>query len=202
MDNLLINNQFQSILYVIIHFSCSLIQLTCTLVILGLQITLTITQTCAFRIGVGFWSFPFLLSAPISIWILLWKRNSLSCVLTFIIHVYSTLFVTAVIIISFIALIQQIGSPCSTSSISNNYFLPINISLIAISIVFKLFLYGEMFLLHILQRHTNGSSILTDKNFHEKNTQIISNDDVNIKPWSPFRSIINKNRNNITDLDI
>jgi len=201
MDNLLINNRFQSILYVIIHFSCSLIELSCTLAILGLQIILTVTQTCAFRIGVGFWSFPFLLSAPISIWILLWKRNSLFCVLTFIIHICSTLFTTSVIIVSFIALIKQIGSPCSTSSISNNYFLPINISLISVSVIFKLFLYAEIFLLYLLQRHTNGLSILTDQQFHEKTTQIIS-DHENIKSWSPFRSIINKHRNYITDLDI
>src|SRR5215510_8585962 len=130
MDNLSINNRFQSIFYAITHFSCSVMQLACISTILGLQITLTVTETCAFRIGVGFWSFPFLLLSPISIWILLWKRNSISYFITFILHICSTLFATTVIIISFIALIKQIGSPCSISSMSNNYFLSINISLI------------------------------------------------------------------------
>jgi hypothetical protein len=176
-------------------------QLACIFAILGLQITLTITETCAFTIGAGFWSFPFLLSAPMSIWILLWKQNSISCFISFIIHICSTLFATAVIIISFLALIDQIGSPCLTSSTSNNYFLSINISLITISVFLKLFIYTEIFLLYMLQRNTNDSSISFDKEFHEKNYRIIS-DNTNIKPWTPFRSIINKHQNNIQDLDI
>lgn len=198
MDNISINNRFQSTFNIIIHFSCSLIQLICTLAILGLQITLTVTETCAFRIGVGFWSFPFLLLSPISIWILLWKRNTFCCFLTFIFHIFSTLFATTIIIISFITLIGQIGSTvCSISSTSNNYFLSINISLIIISIFLKFFLYGEILLLYFLQRQTNDSSILLDQQFHENNYRIISN-----KLRSPFRSIIDRNQNNIKDLDI
>jgi len=182
MDNLSISNRFRSIVYVLIHFSCSIIQLACAFAILGLQITLTIKETCAFRIGVGFWSFPFLILSPISIWILLWKRNSLSCFLTFIFHICSTLFATTIIIISFLTLI---GSICSTT---NNYFLSINISLIGISVFLKIFLYSEMILIYFLQRHGNDPSILLDEEFQQKNYQIISND----KSWSSFRSMIKK----------
>jgi hypothetical protein len=169
--------------------------------ILGLQIALTITQTCAFYIGVGFWSFPFLIASPISIWILLWKRNTVSCLITFVIHMCSTLFATTVIIVSFIALIGQIGSPCSTSSTTNNLFFPINISLIAISIFLKVFIYAEIYLVYMLKHHTNEPSVLLDKQFHEQSYKIIS-DNTNMKPQSPFRSIIKKNQNNINDLDI
>jgi hypothetical protein len=183
LDNRSINNRFQSIVYVLIHFSCSIIQLACILAILSLQITLTITETCAFRIGVGFWSFPFLILSPISIWILLWKRNSLSCYLTFIFHICSTLFATSIILISFFALIELL---CSSS---NNYFFSINISLIAISGLLKLFLYAEIILIYFLQHHNNDPSILLDKEFQQKNYQIISND----KSWNSFRSIIKKN---------
>jgi len=175
--------------------------LVCAFGILGLQITLTVTQTCAYRIGVGFWSFPFLLLAPLSIWILLWKQNSFYCFLTFILHICSTLFSTTIIIISFIALIKQIGSSCSTSSISNNYFLSINISLIAVSVFLKLFIYAEIFLLYTLQRNTSDPSVLSNEEFYEKNYKIISNNK-NIQSWSPFKSIISKNQNNIKDLDI
>jgi hypothetical protein len=189
MDNNSISNRFQSILYVLIHFSFSLIELFSALGILGLQITLTVTETCAYRIGVGFWSFPFLFLSPISIWILLWKRNSISCFLTFVIHICSTLFSTIIIIVSFLVLINQIGSSCSTS---NNYLFSINISLIAVSIFLKLFIYGEMILIYFLQRKINDPDILFDQEFYDKNYQILT-DDTNIKVWTPFKSIINRN---------
>jgi hypothetical protein len=160
--------------------------------ILGLQITLTITETCAFRIGVGFWSFPFLFASPISIWILLWKRNSLYCCFTFIFHICSTLFATIIILISFLSLIGQIGSPCSVSSTTNNYFWSINISLIGVSLFLKFFIYAEILLLYMLRKNTNEPSVLLDKQFQEKNYEIIS-DDGNIKSWKSFRSIIKKN---------
>ena len=201
MDNISINNRFRSILYILTHFSCSLVQLVCVLGILGLQITLTITQTCAFRIGVGFWSFPFLLASPVSIWILLWKRNTVFCLVTFIIHICSTLFATVVIIISFLVLIGQIGSPCSTSSTTNNLFFPINISFIAVSVFLKIFIYAEIFLLFMLKHQIDEPSTLLDKQFHEQNYKIIS-DNPNIQAQSPFRSIINRNQQNINDLDV
>jgi hypothetical protein len=201
MDNTSINNRFRSILYVLTHFSCSLVQLACVLGILGLQITLTITQTCAFRIGAGFWSFPFLLLSPISIWIILWKRNTFFCFLTFTIHICSTLFATTVIIISFLALIGQIGSPCLSSSTTNNYFFPINISLISVSIFLKIFIYAEIFLVYMLKHHKNEPSVLLDKQFYDQNYQIISVN-TNIKSRSSFKSIINKNPTNISDLDV
>ncbi len=201
MNNKSINNRFRSIFYVLIHFSCSLIQLCGVFAILGLQITLTVTETCAFRIGVGFWSFPFLFVSPISIWILLWKRNSLYCCLTFILHICSTLFTTTIIIISFLSLIGQIGSPCSVSSSTNNYFWSINISLIGVSVFLKLFIYAEILLLYMLQKNTNEPSILLDKQFQEKNYEIISID-ANMKSWKSFRSIISKTQKETNDLDL
>ncbi|CAF0920084.1 unnamed protein product [Rotaria sordida] len=201
MDNISIRNRFRSILYVLTHFSCSLIQLACVFAILGLQITLTVTNTCAFRIGVGFWSAPFLFAAPISIWLLIWKKNSLYCFIAFIIHVCSTLFASTVIIISFLALIGQIGSPCSISSSSNSYFLSINITLIVVSVFFKSFIYIEMIVLYILQRYIPEPRILLDKDYHEKNYQIIS-DDINTKTMSSFKSIITKKQHNINDIDV
>ncbi|CAF4537566.1 unnamed protein product, partial [Rotaria magnacalcarata] len=41
-----IRYEFQSILNVLTHFSVSLTQLVSVLIILGLQIALTVTQTC------------------------------------------------------------------------------------------------------------------------------------------------------------
>ncbi|CAF0760472.1 unnamed protein product [Adineta steineri] len=202
MDNISINNHFQSIFYLLIHISCSFVQLSCILTILGLQITLTITQTCAFSIGVGFWSFPFLFLSPISIWLLVWKRNLICYCLNFIFHICSTLFATTIIIISFLALIGQIGTSCSTSSSTTNaYFLPLNISLIVISFILKLFIYGEILLLYMLQYNSTQPSILSDKQFQEKNYEIIS-DDVFMKRWNLFRSILKKNPNHVNDLEI
>ena len=133
----------------IIHFLCSCIQLISILAILALQIALTITQTCVYRIGVGFWSFPFLIIAPISIWILLWKRNLTYCFIVFIIHICSNLFATGVIIISLLVLIERIVMPCS---IPNIYSLPINVSLVVVSFFLKLFLYGEIIAVYIVRR--------------------------------------------------
>lgn len=201
MDDISIRNRFRSVLHVLIHFSFSLIQLACVFSILGLQITLTVTQTCAFHIGVGFWSAPFLLAAPISIWILIWKQNSLCCSLAFIIHMCSTLFASIIVIISFLALIGQIGSSCSTSSSSNSYFLSMNISLIAVAVLFKIFIYAEIILLYMLQRYINEPPILSEKNVYENNYHILSND-ANFRKWNSLRPIITKNLRSINDIDI
>ena len=151
--------EFKSTVQIPIHFLCSIIQLVCVFAILALQITLTITKTCTFRIG--FWSFPFLIIAPISIWIFLWKRNLIYCSIVLIIHIGSNLFATAIIIISFLVLIEQIEISCS---ISNNYSLPLNISLIGVSIFLKIFLYGEILLLYIVGQNNQKISILLETN--------------------------------------
>lgn len=190
-----------SILSVIIHFSSSLLQLICALAILGLQIALTVTETCAFRIGVGFWSFPFLLFSSISIWILLWKRNSLCCFLAFILHICATLFATTIILIGFLTLIDQIGSVCSPSSRSNPYFLWINISLMGVSLLLKLILYIEILFLYFLRRQLNDSSMISDKEIPGSNYEVRDNDQY-FKAWTPFRSIIDKNQNELKDFDI
>ncbi|CAF5114168.1 unnamed protein product [Rotaria sp. Silwood1] len=88
------------------HFSFSLTQLVTVLVILGLLIASTVTQTCAYHFGIGFWSFPFLLISPLSIWLVIWRRSSISCLIAILIHFCSTLFATAIIIISFLVLYQ------------------------------------------------------------------------------------------------
>ena len=190
-DTLNIRSQFDhSIVNVIIHFSSSLIQLACALALLGLQITLTVTETCAFRLGVGFWSFPFFFLSSISIWILLWKRNSLCYFLAFILHIFATLFATTIILIGFLALIDQLGSVCSTSSRSKTYFLSINISLMIVSFALKFFLYLEMLLLYFIQRQSNDLSILTDKNIPGRNYQI-RNDWKDVDIW--IRRVLSMN---------
>ena len=49
--------------------------------------------------------------------------------------------------------------------------------------------------------NTNQPSILLDKEFHEQNYQIIS-DDTSIKPMTLFRSAISRSQNNLNDLDV
>jgi len=154
--------EFKSTLQIPLHFLCSTIQLACVLTILALQITLTITRTCTFRIGIGFWSFPFLIIAPISIWIFLWKRNFIYCFIVMIIQISSNLFATAIIIISFLVLIEQIQISCS---ISNNYSLPLNISLIVVSAILKIVLYGEIILLYLVGHNNQKISILFATNY-------------------------------------
>lgn len=154
--------EFKSTLEIPLHFLCSTIQLACVFTILALQITLTITRTCTFRIGIGFWSFPFLIIAPISIWIFLWKRNFIYCFIVMIIQISSNLFATANIIISFLVLIEQIQISCS---ISNNYSLPLNISLIVVSAILKIVLYGEIILLYLVGHNNQKISILFATNY-------------------------------------
>lgn len=154
--------EFKSTLEIPLHFLCSTIQLVCVFTILALQITLTITRTCTFRIGIGFWSFPFLIIAPISIWIFLWKRNFIYCFIVMIIQISSNLFATAIIISSFLVLIEQIQISCS---ISNNYSLPLNISLIVVSAILKIVLYGEIILLYLVGHNNQKISILFATNY-------------------------------------
>ena len=198
MDDTSIRSRFQSIVYVLLHFSCSLIELSCALAIVALQITLTVTETCAYRIGVGFWSFPFLLCAPISIWLLLWQRDRFYSCVAIICHIISTLFATSVILISFIVLVGQQGSSCSTTSTSTTYFLSMNISLIAVSILFKVFVAAELILLHFLRNHTNEPSILSDKQFREKNCRILTKSELK----SSLKSIHIKYSGKAPDLDV
>lgn len=132
------------------HILCSAMELFCSFGILALQITLTITKTCTFRIGIGYWSFPFLILSPISIWIFLWKRNLIFYYITFIIHICSNLFITTVFLINLLVLIQHIDFICP---ISDNSSLSLNISLIVLSIILKLFFYVEIFLLNLFRRY-------------------------------------------------
>jgi hypothetical protein len=151
--------KFESNSRIILHVLFSCIQFICALAILALQITLTVTETCAFRIGIGFWSFGFLICAPISTWIFLCKRNLNSCLITFIIHICSNLFATKVIIISFIVLIQPAEVLCSTS---DNYSSSLNISIISVAVALKIFLYGEIILLYLFRRSSREPRILLE----------------------------------------
>ncbi len=154
------------------HFSISLIQLISAVTILALQITLIITQTCAYHIGVGFWSISFLLIAPISIWVVLWRRNSIACFIAIITQVISTLFATSIIIISFLTLIGQIE--CSTSS-SNIYSISLNSSFIGIVGLFKILNYCEILLLYRIKRNTDQIPTIFVKDFYENDSSLLLN---------------------------
>jgi hypothetical protein len=188
-----IRHEFRSILNILIHFSFSLTQLVCVFGILALQIVLTVTQTCAYPIGIGFWSFPFLLIAPITIWIVLWRRTSISCLIAILIHFCSTLFATAIIIVSFLVFIGQIGFVCPTSSL-NVYYIGLHSSLIGVAALLKLSNYGEICLLYMLI-----------KDNHETSTKIIEESDYpsapdNVNVWRSWSAVANETRRNSDDI--
>ncbi len=189
-----IRHKFRSVLNVLIHFSFSLTQLVIIVGILGLQIALTVTQTCSYRFGIGFWSFPFLLISPVSIWLVMWRRNSISCLIAILIHFCSTLFATAIIIVSFLILIGQIGFICSTSSL-NSYYIILNSSLIGIAILFKLFSYGEIILLYILIRDNNQTSTIFIEEYSEKDQPFVS-DTTNINIWRSWSAVTSETHSN------
>jgi hypothetical protein len=182
-----IRDKFRSVLNILIHFSFSLTQLVTTFAILGLQIALTITQTCAFRFGIGFWSFPFLLISPLSIWLVLWRRNSIACFIAILIHFCSTLFATAIIIVSFLVLIGQIGFVCSTSSLNSSYII-LNSSLIGVAGLFKLFNYIEVVLLYTLIRNNDQSSTIFIEEYYENNQPFVS-DIKNVNVWRSWSAV-------------
>ena len=127
MNNYAIQQRFQSVVYLSLHFLCSLGEFVGLLSILALQITLTGTETCAYRLLVGFWSFPFLCLAPLSLCFLLLRRDGLACVVALLSHFLSTLFCTAVVLVTFLVLLQSLGTSSSSScSTSNGLFLPLN----------------------------------------------------------------------------
>ncbi len=167
-----IRYEFQSIIKFLVHFSISFIELLSALAILGLQITLIITQTCAYHIGVGFWSIPFLLIPAISIWIVIWRRSSIACFIAIVTHVIGTLFATSIMIISFLALIDQIE--CSTSSL-NRYYIPLNSLFIGIAGLFKILNYCEIILLCKLRRSTDRIPTIFVKGFDKKDSALLLN---------------------------
>lgn len=147
-----IRQEFHSIPKLLLYFSISLIELTLALTILALQIVLIVTSTCIYYIGVGFWSMPFLLLCPISIWIVIWRRSSLACLISIIVHFLATLFATSVIIISFLVLIDRLD--CSNMSLTK-LVIPLNSSLIGIAGLFKLMIYIQLCLFFRLRRNTD-----------------------------------------------
>jgi hypothetical protein len=164
-----IRYKFRSIVKLFIHFIISLIQLISVLAILGLQIMLTITQTCAYHISTGFWSIPFLLLSPIGIWIVIWRRTSFACFIAIVTHLIATLFATSIIIISFLTLIGQIE--CSTSSL-NVYYIILNSSFIGIAGLFKIFNYCEIILLCRLKRNTDQIPTIFIKDLYKADSPL------------------------------
>jgi len=189
-----IRYEFQSILTILIHFSFSLTELVSIIAILGLQIALTITQTCAFHFGIGFWSFPFLLISPLSIWLVIWRRNSISCFIAILIHFCSTLFATSIIIVSFLILIGQIGFICSISSL-NSYYILLNSLLIGVAVFFKLFNYGEIILLYMIIKDTNQSSTVFTDEYYERDYPFES-DTINVNIWRSWSAVTSETESN------
>ncbi|CAF0857921.1 unnamed protein product [Adineta steineri] len=192
-DNLVdgyIRHEFRSVLNILIHFSFSLTQLVSVLAIIGLQIALTLTQTCPYRFGIGFWSFPFLLISPLSIWLVIWRRNSIVCFIAILIHFCSTLFATAIIIISFLVLIGQINFLCSISSL-NSFYIMLNSSLIGIAIFFKIFNYGEIILLYLLIRNNDETSAIFNEDYFENDDPLVSNV-INVNIWRSWAAVIDE----------
>jgi hypothetical protein len=189
-----IRHKFRSILNILIHFSLSLSELMSVLAILGLQIVLTITQTCAFHFGIGFWSFPFLLISPLSIWLVIWRRNLMACFIAILIHFCSTLFATAIIIVSFLVLIGQIGFICSTSSLTSSYII-LNSALIGIAGVFKLLSYSEVILLYQLIRNNDQTSPIFIEEYDEKDYPSES-EPVHVNIWRSWSAVVSETRSN------
>lgn len=167
MGNSSIDYRIRSISKLLVFFSISLIELTLALAILALQILLIITATCVYYIGVGFWSIPFLLLCPISIWIVIWRRSSIACFLSIIVHFLATLFATSIMIISFLVLIGRLD--CSNSSLTI-FYIPLNSSLIGIAGLFKIITYVQLILLFRLRRTTDRIPTIFTQEIHGKNT--------------------------------
>ncbi|CAF2203983.1 unnamed protein product [Rotaria magnacalcarata] len=189
-----IQYEFQSILNVLTHFSVSLTQLVSVLIILGLQIALTVTQTCEYRFGIGFWSFPFLIISPLSIWLVIWRRTSMACLIAIFIHFCSTLFATAIIIVSFLVLIGPMGFTCSKSSLNESYVI-LNSALIGISGFFKLFNYGELILLYMIIRNNDRISARYMNEFFERDPSVVP-DPANINVWRSWSAVSSETRSN------
>lgn len=159
MDNLSIQQRFRSIIQFYLQLSFSLIELICILILLSLQIVLTTSETCLYRISVVYWSSPFLFISPLAIWLLLHQRNGIACLLAVISHFISTLFATGILIVSFLALLN-ISSLSSNCSSTTNYFLSMNVSILIVTFIFKVFLYIEMVFLWIIRTDENHFSII------------------------------------------
>jgi hypothetical protein len=202
MRNSLIDNriryEFRSVPKLLIHFSFSLAQLISVFAILGLQIALSITQTCVYHIGIGFWSIPFLLIAPVSIWIVIWRRSSIACFIAILTHLIATLFGTSIILISFLVLINEIE--CSTSSL-NLYNVPLNSSFIGIAGVFKIFNYCEIILLCKILRNTSQLPTIFVKDVYERDYPVILNP-LHINNWRTWSIVTNDTRSDLSDLFI
>ena len=148
-------------------FALSFAQLLSVLAIGALQITLTVTETCAYRLGIGFVLLPFLLGAPLSIWLFLWRQTSIACLIAILVHFCATLFATAGLIVSALVLINPVDLPCSPSSLSNPY-IAINSAWIGIAAFFKLLTYGQIVLLCLILRHDDRTSRTLIEEIHPR----------------------------------
>lgn len=189
-----IRHEFRSSLNILIHFSVSIAQLISVLVILGLQIALTVTQTCAYQVAIGFWSFPFLIISPFSIWLVIWRRSSTTCLIAIFIHFCSNLFATGIIIVSFLVLIGPIGYICSMSSLNTTYIM-LNSSLIGITGFLKLFNYGELILLCLLIRNNNKIPRQDIDEFFQRDVSFVR-DPMNTNGWRSWSAVSSETYSN------
>lgn len=163
-----IRYEFKLIQKVLAHFCLSFIEFLSAVAILVLQILFIINKTCPYHIAVGFWSMPFLLLCPISIWIVIWRRNSISCSISIFIHIIGTLVSTLIILLSFLTLINRIE--CLTlSSNSNSYFILLNSSMIGIVGFFKILVYSQIIILCKLRRNTEQIPTIFNKDIYQYN---------------------------------
>jgi hypothetical protein len=191
-----IRYEFRSIIELLLHFSVSLIQLICVFAILGLQITLIITDTCGYDIGLGFWSISFLLLAPSSIWIVIWRRSSMACFIGIITHLIASLFATSIIIISFLVLTGQIG--CSRMSL-NIYYKSLHSSFIGIAGLFKIFNYYEIILLCKLKRNTDQIPTIFANGLYETDPSLLLNSTYT-STWDSWSTVSSEPHNDSNDL--
>lgn len=158
-----VRRHFRSVLNVLIHFSFSLTQLVGILAILGLQIALTLTQTCPHGLHMGYWSFPFLLLSPLSIWLVMWRRSADVCLLAMLLHFCSTLFATAIIVMCVLVLTGHLNVLCANTT-PGSFHVIFNSAMIGASLFFKLFNYTEVFLLYLLARSADDDDDDDDGN--------------------------------------
>ena len=90
---------------------------------------------------------------------------------------------------SFLVLIGQIGSLCSTSSLNSSY-IALNSALIGLAALLKLFNYTEVILLYILIKNNtnNQPSAIFIEEYNEKD-DLFRSDIVHINVWRSWSTV-------------
>ena len=150
---------FSPISCIVLQFLVSILQLMCVTAILTLQISLTLTKSCPYQIGIGFWSSTILLICPLSIWMILWRPNSTNFYATAIIQSCSNFLLTGIIITSILMIINH--DYCPLSSITT-FFIPMNSLWISFGLLFKLCNYVQLLLLYKIHQNMSRSLSLVE----------------------------------------